>query len=140
MKALKDLFASERGLIVLMLLVGVTAGMFTGHVGFPEWKEYTLYIFGIYVVGKSATGIATIMRGNSTEDLGALAEQLKDPKMGDAIGAFMAAIDKTAKSIIETKVPLSKADVVLIPKPPEQPPKDQPHIVPDYPAPPKIGA
>jgi len=62
MSAIKDLFGSERGLLCLVLIISSTVLTALGHISYTDWREYTLYIFGTYVVGKTATGVATIMR------------------------------------------------------------------------------
>lgn len=41
----------------LIIAVTVLAGI--GKVPFEDWQEYTLYVFGIYVGGKTIQGVAT---------------------------------------------------------------------------------
>ena len=57
MGALADLWKSERGLIALVLIICVTVLASIGHVTFPDWQSYTTWVFGIYVAGKTATGV-----------------------------------------------------------------------------------
>jgi predicted branched-subunit amino acid permease len=56
MGALADIWKSERGLIVVLLVVGATIGMLMGQVTFDQWSTYTLTIFGIYAGSKTVTG------------------------------------------------------------------------------------
>lgn len=63
MGALKDLLASERGLVALALIIAGTVLAATGHMAITEWKEFALWVFGTYVAGKTTTGVAQIIKG-----------------------------------------------------------------------------
>jgi len=61
--AIKDLFASERGLLCLVILIAATVLAAMGKFSYADWREYTTYIFGTYVVGKTATSVAQVIKG-----------------------------------------------------------------------------
>ncbi len=63
MGALKDLLGSERGLLGLLLIIAITILACIGQVSFADWREYTLYVFGVYVVGKTATSVTQVIKG-----------------------------------------------------------------------------
>lgn len=65
MGALKDLLASERGLIALALIIASTVLAATGHQTMAEWKELVIWVFGTYVAGKTVTGAVQIMKGQT---------------------------------------------------------------------------
>lgn len=67
MKALKDLFASEKGLVALLLLAVVSAALFTGHTDFEGWQRFAMIIYGTYAVTKAGTSVAAIIKGNGEE-------------------------------------------------------------------------
>lgn len=67
MSALKDLFASEKGLVALILLVVVSAALFTGHTDFEGWQRFSMVIYGTYAVTKAGTSVAAIWKGSNSE-------------------------------------------------------------------------
>jgi len=67
MGALTDLLKSERGFFALALVIASTVLAALGHMTIDMWKEFNLYIFGIYVTGKSVTGAVALFKGGSSE-------------------------------------------------------------------------
>ena len=67
MGALTDLLKSERGFFALALVIASTVLTGLGQMTVDMWKEFNLYIFGIYVVGKSATGAVALLKGGTSE-------------------------------------------------------------------------
>ena len=55
-----NLLNSEKGVMGLALLVGVTVLAGLGRVTSEDWLSYTQWIFGIYVGGKSIQGAAAV--------------------------------------------------------------------------------
>lgn len=66
MQAIKDLFNSERGIIALALLIGATVLAGLTRLTPDQWVDYTKWIFGIFTVGKTATGVVAAMTNAST--------------------------------------------------------------------------
>lgn len=58
-QVLKELFSSEKGLLGIVMLVIFSLAFFLGKITVTEWRETSLYIFGIYVGGKSIQGAAS---------------------------------------------------------------------------------
>lgn len=67
MGALTDLLKSERGFFALALVIASTVLTALGQMSIDMWKEFNLYIFGIYVTGKSLTGAVALFKGGSSE-------------------------------------------------------------------------
>jgi len=63
MSAVTDLFKSERGFLGLVLLTCATVLAGIGRMPVDQWQEFSLVIFGVYVAGKTATSVATIVKG-----------------------------------------------------------------------------
>lgn len=68
MGALTDLFKSERGFFALALTLASTVLVALGHMPIEMWKEMNLYIYGIYVGGKSLTGAVGLYKGTLGAD------------------------------------------------------------------------
>jgi len=84
-QAVKDLLTSEKGLAGGLLIIGATVLVALGKMTSDMWVNYTEWIFGIYVAGKSATGVAaTIASGR--------------PSVGDAAAAAAAVPTATAST------------------------------------------
>ena len=66
MGALKDLVNSEKGLIGVLLIIGVTVLASLDKVTFDSWQNYTLWIFGVYVGGKTVQGVTTTIVNGKT--------------------------------------------------------------------------
>lgn len=62
MNAILDLFKSERGFLGLALLLGGTVLAAIGKMPIDQWQEFSLYVFGIYVAGKTVSGTVTALR------------------------------------------------------------------------------
>lgn len=65
MGALTDLWHSERGIIALVLLAGVTAALFTGNCTFEQWQSYSKWIFVTYATSKTVTGAVDLFKNGS---------------------------------------------------------------------------
>jgi uncharacterized membrane protein YkgB len=69
MGALKNLWHSEKGLAGGLLIVAATVLVGLGHMTSEVWVEYTKWIFGIFVAGKTVQGaVATISGKPAAED------------------------------------------------------------------------
>jgi len=55
MGALKDLLSSEKGLFAIVLVIAATVLVGLDQMAVADWREYTIYVFGAYVVGKTVT-------------------------------------------------------------------------------------
>lgn len=67
MGALSDLLKSERGFFALVLVIASTVLAALGQMTMDAWRDFNLYIFGIYVTGKSLTGAVALYKGGSSE-------------------------------------------------------------------------
>jgi hypothetical protein len=65
MGAITDLWKSERGLVAILLILGATVLTALGKMPVPDWREYTLYIFGTYALAKTVTGTVQIVKSKS---------------------------------------------------------------------------
>lgn len=64
MGAVKDLWESERGLLTVCLVVASTVLVGLGRMPVDTWVNYTTWVFGIYVGGKTLTGAVALVKGN----------------------------------------------------------------------------
>lgn len=67
MGALTDLLKSERGLFALVLIIAATVLTALGSMTVDAWRDFSLYIFGVYVAGKSLTGAVALFKGGTSE-------------------------------------------------------------------------
>lgn len=58
-----DLLKGERGLLGLAIIIAATVLAALGSMTVPQWQECVTWIFGIFVVGKSATTVAGLIKG-----------------------------------------------------------------------------
>mgnify|MGYP001585467375 CR=1 FL=1 len=61
MGAIVDMAKSERGVAFVVYLAILTVMMFTDRVTPTAWNEQSLYALGIYIGGKTATGVAVAL-------------------------------------------------------------------------------
>lgn len=61
MDGIKNLINSEKGLVGLLLIAGVTVLAALDKVSFDAWQNYTKWIFLIYVGGKTVQGAVSTM-------------------------------------------------------------------------------
>ena len=61
--AIADLWRSERGLLCLVILLAATILAALNVLPVGEWKSLVLYVYGTYVVGKTATGVIEVWKG-----------------------------------------------------------------------------
>lgn len=59
MDAIKDLFKSEKGIMAIVVLLAGTAFCVVAKLPFGEWKDFALWVLGIYTGGKSLQGAAS---------------------------------------------------------------------------------
>jgi len=62
MLALQDLFASERGLFALVLVLAATVLTALGHMPVTQWQDFALWVFGIYVGAKTVTSSVGLLK------------------------------------------------------------------------------
>lgn len=67
--ALKDMLQSEKGLMALLILIAVSAFVYTGHATYEQWAEVVLPMYGIYAATKAATsvGVSMAQRGKTAD-------------------------------------------------------------------------
>ena len=81
MQVIKNFMASEKGILALALIIGATVLTALGKMPLPEWQEYSIYIFGIYVGGKSIQGAASVIaNGKKTDGKSTKAKIAKDAR------------------------------------------------------------
>lgn len=66
MGAIADFWKSERGLLAVLLVIGATILTALGQMSIAEWREYTLWIFGLYAGLKTVTSTAELITGKAT--------------------------------------------------------------------------
>jgi len=86
MGAITDLWKSERGLLAVVLIVAATVLAGLDRMTVDAWREFSLYVFGIYATGKTLTGAVAIMKGTT------------DPAPADRV-ATLAEVAELAKRI-----------------------------------------
>jgi hypothetical protein len=62
MLALQDLFASERGLFALVLVLAATVLTALGHMPVTQWQDFALWVFGIYAGTKTVTSSVGLLK------------------------------------------------------------------------------
>jgi hypothetical protein len=65
MGAFTNLWNSEKGLAGGLLIVAATVLVALGHLPSEAWIEYTKWIFGIFVAGKTVQGAVSTISGKS---------------------------------------------------------------------------
>lgn len=68
MQAIKDLLKSERGLFALVLVAAATTLCVLDKMTIDAWREMSLYIFGIYVGGKTISGTAALFANSNSSN------------------------------------------------------------------------
>lgn len=71
MGALADLWKSERGLVMVVLIIGATVLCALGIVTVQQWLDYTKWVFVTYAAAKTVTGsiaIAAAAKPDTGED------------------------------------------------------------------------
>jgi hypothetical protein len=68
MGALTDLWKSERGLVVIVLILACSVLTGLGQITSDQWLDYTKWLFLIYVGSKTVTGAVQIVKGKPAED------------------------------------------------------------------------
>jgi len=69
MGAITDFWKSERGLFALTLVLGATVLTAMSLMSTDAWIDYTKWIFGIYVGGKSITSAVGLMANKPTPEV-----------------------------------------------------------------------
>ena len=67
MNGLLDLLKSERGLGFLALVIGATVLTAMSILTPDQWLDYTKWVFGIYVGGKTASSVTGLLMAGKTE-------------------------------------------------------------------------
>lgn len=62
MNALRDLLGSERGFFALLLVIASTVLAALGKMTIDQWQSFAIWIFGIYVGGKTVTGAVDVLK------------------------------------------------------------------------------
>jgi hypothetical protein len=62
MVAFKDLFASERGLLAIVLILAATVLAAIGQMPIGAWQDFALWIFGIYAGAKTVTSSVSLLK------------------------------------------------------------------------------
>lgn len=62
MGAIKDLLASERGLVSIVLILGITVLTALGVISGQTWADYTQWLATAYFASKTVTGVATVIK------------------------------------------------------------------------------
>lgn len=100
MQAIKDLFKSERGLFALALVAAATVLCSLDKMTIDAWREMSLYVFGIYVGGKTISGTAAILsnRGGAAESAATEAKAEAKAEAATEAKAESAATEAKAES------------------------------------------
>ena len=61
-EGIRDLFASERGVFCILLLVAVTLLAFFSKVTADQWIEFAKWLVTVLVASKTITGVASIVK------------------------------------------------------------------------------
>lgn len=67
MGAIADLWKSEKGLLTLAIIVCATVLAALNRMTTDQWISFVQVIFGAYVFGKTATGVAQIVKGTPAQ-------------------------------------------------------------------------
>lgn len=62
MGAIADLLKSERGIVMLALIIAATVLTGMGVIAADQWSDYTKWVFAIYVGGKTITGAVALAK------------------------------------------------------------------------------
>ena len=84
MGAVADLWRSERGLLCLVILLAATVLAALGTLPVAEWKSLIMYVYGTYVVGKTATGAIEVWKGRKATTDSPVADQGTEAPAGAA--------------------------------------------------------
>ena len=110
MDALKDLFKSERGIIGLALLIGATVLTAIGKMPLERWEHFSALVFGIYVAGKSATGVAAAITAGKIAVAHQAIASAYGPVDADDIAPEGGAVAADSTTVDTVPLPLAKAD------------------------------
>lgn len=79
MSAFTNLWHSEKGLAGGLLIVAATVLVALGRLDADVWIDYTKWIFGIFVAGKTAQGVASLISGKTEpETKGVVSGEIKE--------------------------------------------------------------
>ena len=67
MTAIKDLFASERGFLALILVIAATVLAGLDRMTTDQWTSFVELIFAAYVGGKTITSAVGLIKGGPAE-------------------------------------------------------------------------
>lgn len=85
MGAFTNLWNSEKGLAGGLLIIAATVLTALGHMTIDAWVDYTKWIFGIFVAGKTAQGVAALIAGKpeAAEESKTVSVTVKDVVKGE---------------------------------------------------------
>jgi len=63
-----DLIKGERGLFALVLTAASTVLTALGHMTIDAWRDFNLYVYGLFVFGKTATTVTGLIKGTLSPD------------------------------------------------------------------------
>lgn len=72
MGAFADLFKSERGLLTVLLVIGVTTLCAIGKLDADAWTAYTKWALVTYTAGKTVTGVVSAITGKDSDGVPAI--------------------------------------------------------------------
>lgn len=78
MTGLKDLLASERGVLSILLVLACTALVITGQMSVDQWIEYTKWIGTVLIASKTVTTALETLRAPTPEAPTATAQPPKE--------------------------------------------------------------
>lgn len=61
MGAITNLWKSERGLLAILLIISATVLAGLNRMSIEAWREFALYVFGIYAAGRTLTGAVDLV-------------------------------------------------------------------------------
>lgn len=79
MNGILDLLKSERGIGFLALVIGATVLTAMSILTAEQWLDYTKWVFGFYVGGKTASSVTGIIMAGKTEAVKAEASKPPAP-------------------------------------------------------------
>lgn len=63
MQAIKDIFASERGLVFMLLFAAVTTFAFMGRITMEQWDAQVKWVVAFYMSAKTLSSVAGSVAG-----------------------------------------------------------------------------
>lgn len=67
MGAIADIWKSERGLLAVVLIISATVLAAMGQMTEASWREFSIYVFTVYVGSKTVTGSVALIKGKGAD-------------------------------------------------------------------------